>query len=83
MNSGSCEMWLYDLSIYCGCILVLTSMSFSIKFFDIMVRIVVRLGFHGDLQVLKILIIVNVFPQMYMDFLEMKYVLMIKGDLFD
>ena len=35
MNSGSCKIfitsWLYDLSIYCGCILVLTRVSCSIK----------------------------------------------------
>ena len=35
MNSGSCKIsissWMYDLSIYCGCILVLTWVSCSIK----------------------------------------------------
>ena len=46
-----------------------------------LVRIMVRLGVRGELQVLKVLIIVNVFPQIYMGFLEMKYVLMIEGDL--
>ena len=48
-----------------------------------LVRIVVRLGVHGELQVLKILIIVNVFLQMYMGFLELRYVLMIEGGLSD
>ena len=48
-----------------------------------LVRIVVRLGVRGELQVLKILIIVNDFPQMYMDFLEMKNTLMIEDDLSD
>ena len=42
-----------------------------------MVRLVVR----GELQVLKVLIIVNVFPQTYMGFLEMKCLLMIEGVL--
>ena len=37
-----------------------------------LVRIVVCLGVRGALQILKVLIIVNVFPQMYMSFLEMK-----------
>ena len=46
-------------------------------------RIVVRLELHGELRVLKVLIIMHVFPQMYMDFREMKYVLMIGGDLSD
>ena len=45
-----------------------------------LVRIVVRLGMRGELQVL---IIVNVFLQMYMVFLEMKFVLMIEGGLSD
>ena len=35
MNSGSCKIsitfWMYDLSISCGCILVLTRMSCSFK----------------------------------------------------
>ena len=35
MNSGKCKIsitsWMYDLSIYCRCILVLTRMSCSIK----------------------------------------------------
>ena len=48
-----------------------------------LVRILVRLGVRGELQVLKVLIIVNVFPEVYMGFLEMKYVLMIEGDLSD
>ena len=43
----------------------------------------VRFGVRGRLQVLKVLIIVNVFPQMYIGGLEMKYVLMIEGDLSD
>ena len=43
----------------------------------------VRLELHGELRVLKVLIIMHVFPQMYMDFREMKYVLMIGGDLSD
>ena len=43
----------------------------------------VRLGVRGELQVLKFLIVVNVFLQMYMGFLELKYVLMIEGDLSD
>ena len=34
-------------------------------------------------QLLKVLIIVSVFPQMYMGFFEMKYVLLIEGDLSD
>ena len=38
---------------------------------------------RGEIQVLNVLIIINVFPQMYMDFLEMKYVLMIQDDLSD
>ena len=41
------------------------------------------LGVRGDLRVLKDLIIINVFPQIYMGFLEMKYVLMIEDDLSD
>ena len=41
----------------------------------------VRLRVRGKLQVLKVLIIVNVFPQMYMGFFEMKNVLMIESDL--
>ena len=49
----------------------------------ILVPIVVRLGVRGEPQVLKVLIKVNVFPQKYMGFLEMKYVLMIEGDLSD
>ena len=37
MNSGSCKIsitsWMYDLSIYCRCLLlVLIRMSYSIKF---------------------------------------------------
>ena len=48
-----------------------------------LVRISVRLGVRGELQVLKVLIIVNVSPEMFMSFLEMKYVLMIEGDLCD
>ena len=44
-----------------------------------LVRIVVYFGVHGELQFLKVLIKVNVFLQMYMGFLEMKYVLMIEG----
>ena len=48
-----------------------------------LVRIVVRLGVLGELQFLKVPVIVNVFPQMYMGFLEKKYVLMIEGDLLD
>ena len=43
----------------------------------------VRLGVRGELQILKVLIIANVFAQMYMGFFEMKYVLMIEGDLSD
>ena len=43
----------------------------------ILVCIVVCLGMRGELQVLKVLIIVNVFLQMYMDFPQMKNVLMI------
>ena len=43
----------------------------------------VRLGVRGELHVLRVLIIVNVFLQMYMGFLEMKYVLMIEGGLSD
>ena len=43
-----------------------------------MVRLVVR----RELQVLKVLIKVNVFLQMYIGFFEMKYVLMIEGGLF-
>ena len=35
MNSGRCKIsissWMYDLSIYCGCIFVLVWMSYSIK----------------------------------------------------
>ena len=35
MNSGNCTIsitsWVYDLSFYCGCTLVLTRMSFSFK----------------------------------------------------
>ena len=46
-------------------------------------RILVRLGMRSELQVLKVLIIVKVFLQMYMDFLEKKYVLMIEGGLSD
>ena len=46
-------------------------------------RIVVRIGMRGELQVLKVLIIVKVFLQMYIDFFEMKYVLMIEGGLSD
>ena len=38
---------------------------------------------RGELKVLKVLTTVNVLLQMYMDFLEMKYVLMIKDDLSD
>ena len=49
--------------------------------FCILVRIVFCLGVRGELRVLKVLIIVNVFLQMYMDFLEMKDVLMIGGSL--
>ena len=48
-----------------------------------LVRIMVRSGVHGELQVLKVLIIVNVFPQMYMGFLEKRDVLMFQGDLSD
>ena len=48
-----------------------------------MVRVVVRLGVRGELKILKVLIIVNIFPQMHTDFLETKYVLMIEGDLSD
>ena len=44
-----------------------------------LVRIVVCFGVHGELQFLKVLIKVNVFLQMYMGFLELKYVLMIEG----
>ena len=43
----------------------------------------VRLRVRGKLQVRKVLIIVNVFPQMYMAFFEMKYVLMIESGLSD
>ena len=43
----------------------------------------VRLGVLGELHILKVLIIVNVFPQIYLGFLEMKYVLMIEVDLSD
>ena len=38
---------------------------------------------HVELRVLKVLIIVKVFLQMSMGFLEMKYVLMIGCDLSD
>ena len=41
------------------------------------------LGVRGELRVLKVLLIVNFFLQMYMGFLEMKNVLMIGGDLCD
>ena len=43
----------------------------------------VRLGVRGELRVLKVLIIVNVFLQRYMGFLEMKNVLMIGVDFSD
>ena len=48
-----------------------------------LVHIAVRLGVRGKQQVLKVLIIVNVFLQMYMGFLEIEYVLMIEGGLSD
>ena len=38
---------------------------------------------RGELLVLKVLTTVNVLLQMYMDFLEMKYVLMIRDGLSD
>ena len=50
---------------------------------DVLVRVVVSLGVRDGLQVLKVLIIVNVFPQMYMGILERKHLLMIEGDLSD
>ena len=68
--------------------LVLTWMSCSIRVllkrtvYYMLVRIVVRLGVHGELQALKVLIIVNVFPQMYMGFLEIG-VVEIPGIVFD
>ena len=43
----------------------------------------VLLGTRGELQVLKALIIVNVFLQLYLDFLGMKYVLMVEDGLSD
>ena len=52
-------------------------MSCSIKAFlerRIDVRIVVCLGVHGKLRVLKVRIVMRVFLQMCMDFLETKYV---------
>ena len=48
-----------------------------------LVRIVVRLGVRGELEVLKVLIIVDVLVQMYMGFLEMRYVLMVEDGLSD
>ena len=48
-----------------------------------LVRIAVRLGVRGELQALKVLIIVNVFLQVNMGFLEIKYGLMIEGGLSD
>ena len=47
-----------------------------------LVRIAVRLEMHGELRVLNVLIVKRVVPRMYMDFLEMKCVLMIGVDLF-
>ena len=43
----------------------------------ILFRIVVRLEVRDELRVLKVLIKMRVFPQMYMGFLEMKNVLLI------
>ena len=51
--------------------------------FCILACIVVRLEVRGELRVLKVLIIKRVFPQMYMSFLEIKYVLKIGSDLSD
>ena len=47
----------------------------------IYICIVVRLDVRGELRALKVLIIVNVFLQTNMGFLNKKYVLMIGGDL--
>ena len=48
-------------------------------FFLIVVHLVVR----DELRVLNVVIKVNVFLQMFMGFLEMKYVLMVEGGLSD
>ena len=45
-----------------------------------LVRIAVCLEVHGELQVLKVLIVTRVFLQKYVDFLELKCVLMIGVD---
>ena len=43
----------------------------------------VLLEVRGELRELKVLIVMYFFLQMFIDFLEMKYVLMIGVDLFD
>ena len=48
-----------------------------------LVRIAVCLEVHGELRVLKVLILTGVFLQMYRGFLELKCVLMIGVDLFE
>ena len=48
-----------------------------------LVRIVVLLEVRGELRELKVLIVMYFFLQMFIDFLEMKHVLMIGVDLFD
>ena len=76
-KSGCCKIfissWMDYFSIQCICLtLILTRVSCSIKVLMemdrccMLVRIAVRLEMHGELRVL--------FPQMYMDFLEMRVV---------
>ena len=79
MYNLSIFLWMYfdfDLNV-----MFYQGLSEKKGIYFMFVCVVVGLGVRGELQVLKVLIIVIVFPQMYMGFLEMKYVLMIEGDL--
>ena len=87
MNSGSLKdsvsSRVYNLSIYFKCILVLTSVSFSIKIllergvYVICWFVLWFAQMHGERLVLVVRIIVRVILQKYMDFLEKKCVSMI------
>ena len=48
-----------------------------------MVCIVIRLEVRCELRVLKVLTVIRAFLRMYMSFLEMKYVMMIREDSSD
>ena len=71
--SISISSWMDDLSIYCRClILVLTRLSCFYQGlvgekdrYCMLARIAVRLEVHGEMRLLKVLIVTRVFLQRY------------------